>query len=44
MGDGGGMLSLLLGLEDDDLEDICVVVQRGPKAVMGILNIDQLQL
>jgi hypothetical protein len=40
VGDGGGILALGLGLDNGDLEDLCVVVQRGPEAAMGILNID----
>jgi hypothetical protein len=38
MGDGGGGLALGLGLDGGDLEDLCVVVQRGSEATMGILN------
>jgi hypothetical protein len=40
MGDGGGILVHVLWLEGGDMEDLCVVVQRGPEAVIGILNID----
>jgi hypothetical protein len=55
VGDGDDVLVLGLGLDDGDLEDVCVVVQgfraahgeqgrrrgaQGPKAAMGILNID----
>jgi hypothetical protein len=35
VGDGGDILELGLGLDDGDLEELCVVVQRGPKAAMG---------
>jgi hypothetical protein len=35
VGDGSGILTLELGLDGGDLEDLCVVVQRGPKAAMG---------
>jgi hypothetical protein len=40
VGDGGGILALELGLDGGDLEDLCVVVQRGLEAAMEILNID----
>jgi hypothetical protein len=40
MGDGGGIRVLGRELDDGDLEDLCVVVQRGPEAAMGILNTD----
>jgi hypothetical protein len=40
VGDGSGIHTLELGPDGGDLEDLCVVVQQGPKAAMGILNID----
>jgi hypothetical protein len=40
MGDGDDILALGRGLDSGDLEDLCVVVQRGPEVAMGILNID----
>jgi hypothetical protein len=40
VGDGGVILALELGLDGGDLEDLCVVVQRGLEAAMEILNID----
>jgi hypothetical protein len=44
VGDSGAILALGLGLDGADLEDLCVVAQRGPEAAMGILNMDWMQL